>query len=670
MKYTGKKENIKYISDREDSGSRSDRYAAASGRQTKGGYEKRSDLHTNSGFVNDRTSNRFNNEKPDYRFLQEKDLLIEDENDMEEPPVRRTIKEWIVEEILRKPLVLAGSVLLAVEFVLSIIFVILLIDFGIFASYMLVAAIAVVVIFFAAALLLQLGKKRSMKIASMIISGLMCIVLIIGDFYILRANDVISSITGSAYNVNTYMVAVLADDSAENLKDAADYTFGTMSNINSDNFKKAMEEVNKEAGKTVKTSDFSTVSKLHDALFNEDVGAVIYESSFETIMVDMDEDFLSKIKVIAQIKIKEDAEAPTASDADVLNNPYAIFISGNDQWDEISLTGRSDVNIICVVNPKNHQVLLVTIPRDYYVEFPGVSDGSRDKLTHAGIYGTDVQLDTIENIFGMEDIDYYVKVNFSSLVEIIDAIGGLDIYNPYSFSTTSAEGYYFEEGDLHLSGEEALWYVRERYSIADGDFARGVHQMLVIEALIDQLCSASSVTHFNALMEALEDCAVTNMPDSNIKAIIQDQLKNGYSWDIQKLQAKGTSAYQPSYAAGGQFLSMVIPYQESIDYISSVISKIMSGELLENVEDNMPEGKTLAVSLVDYVDDGGDDYYYEETEITIPDEATTEYIPDDISQETNESVTWEETTTAEIVTEPETVSAETAENVPTDEPVN
>ncbi|MCF0229657.1 MAG: LCP family protein, partial [Parasporobacterium sp.] len=257
---------------------------------------------------------------------------------------------------------------------------------------------------------------------------------------------------------------------------------------------------------------------------------------------------------------------------------FLVFISGNDSEGEISLTGRSDVDIVAGVNPASHQVLLLTIPRDYYVEIPGITgEGSRDKLTHSGIYGMDALLATVENLLGTE-INYYVRLNFSSMINIVDAMGGVVVDVEKDF--ISHGGIDFKKGPQLMDGDKTLHYVRERYAFEDGDFARGRHQVQVIQAMLNKLMSVNTLANYNNLADAIVSFAATNIPQSVITSVIRDQLDKNPQWHIVTYQLLGDIMMQPCQSANGQYLSVDMPYKESVENAKILLKQLLNGEVL------------------------------------------------------------------------------------------
>lgn len=243
----------------------------------------------------------------------------------------------------------------------------------------------------------------------------------------------------------------------------------------------------------------------------------------------------------------------------------------------VSTTSRSDVNIIMTVNPDTHKILLTTTPRDYYVPIPDISGGMPDKLTHAGLYGVDASMRTLEEIYDI-DLSYYARVNFTSLIKIVDALGGIDVYSDYAF-TADAGGYSFQEGMNHMNGEQALAFSRERYSFSDGDNQRGKNQEAVITAILNKAMSPAILKNAGEIISDVSDSVETNMTQKEMSKFISMQLSSGASWDIQSASTQGILAgeYQPCFSSGGQPLSVMFPDENSIAENSNWMKQILEG---------------------------------------------------------------------------------------------
>ena len=231
---------------------------------------------------------------------------------------------------------------------------------------------------------------------------------------------------------------------------------------------------------------------------------------------------------------------------------------------------RSDVNILVVVNTKTHQILLVTTPRDYYVPLP-ISYGIPDKLTHAGIYGVDVSVGTLEMLYDI-DIDYYFRVSFDGFIDIINAMGGVKIYNEIGFSS---DAYYFPEGYNNLGGDMALNYVRFRKTI--GDQQRGRNQMAVVKGVIDKATSTDMLLRFSNILSAVEDSFETSMPYDVLSALVRDQIESGASWNIVSYAVTGEGASRMTYSLG-DYAFVFIPDESTVQTAKNMIQQVYKGE--------------------------------------------------------------------------------------------
>ena len=243
-----------------------------------------------------------------------------------------------------------------------------------------------------------------------------------------------------------------------------------------------------------------------------------------------------------------------------IKKPYVIYISGIDTYGDIATTSRSDVNILAVVNPTDKKVLLVTTPRDYYVQLNGIT-GVKDKLTHAGIYGVDKSKATLEDLYSTK-VDYTVRINFSSLLKLVDAVGGITVASDQAFS---AGGYNFVAGPNNLDAKQALAFARERYSFSEGDRQRGKNQQRVIEALISKLSQPQMALKLPAILSATNGAFQTNASRNEINAIIQQQLSGAGGWSTESISVDGTGTSAPTYSMGSQLLYVMIPNYATVE---------------------------------------------------------------------------------------------------------
>lgn len=272
-------------------------------------------------------------------------------------------------------------------------------------------------------------------------------------------------------------------------------------------------------------------------------------------------------------------------DIQVKNEPFSVYLSGIDVYGDVSKKSRSDVNIIATVNPETKQILLTTTPRDFYVEIPGVSKGQKDKLTHAGIYGVDASIRTLEKLYDTE-IPFYARINFTSLIEIVDKLGGVDVYSEYAFKTGTDAGKVMSvsKGMNHFDGKEALAFSRERKNLPGGDNQRGKNQQAVITAMIKKMVSPSMLIKANGIIDSVSGNVETNMSKKQIQSLIKMQLSDGGSWNVYSVAAEGTGAKSSCYSSGSTLLYVTKPNQGSVEKIKDLINRVENGEILEGSE--------------------------------------------------------------------------------------
>ena len=264
----------------------------------------------------------------------------------------------------------------------------------------------------------------------------------------------------------------------------------------------------------------------------------------------------------------------------ITKEPFVIYLSGVDTRGELTENARSDVNILAAVNPVTKRVALVNTPRDYYVDLAGTD--SKDKLTHAGLYGVETSMETLGNLYGV-NVDHYIRINFAGFISIIDALGGVDVYSDQAFTSVGSPGYYdpttFVEGWNHLDGKSALAFARERHAFASGDIQRGINQMKVIDAMLNKIKSPALLMGFSKIMDAASDCFVTSFSQDQISALVRMQLSDFAEWDIESYTVTGTSSSSTKcYSAKGQKLYVMKPDDSSVSKAREMIASVLGGE--------------------------------------------------------------------------------------------
>lgn len=422
------------------------------------------------------------------------------------------------------------------------------------------------------------SKKNG--IIGKIISVLMSFVLAFGSFYIFKTNGTIEEISGGGKKVDKIVVAVLKDDPAENIEDARDYEFGVQYSMRGEDVKDTVVAINKELSTEIDTKEYNNLREQAKGLHEGDVQAIIYNEAYMGVLSDEFGDFSRNVKIIYSHEIESKVEN-TSESIEVKDDTFTVYISGIDVYGAIETNSRSDVNIIAVVNPKSHQILLVTTPRDYYVEIPGISGGQKDKLTHAGIYGVDASMATLGALYNT-DMDFYARVNFTSLITMIDALGGVDVYSEQAFTTK--DGYNVVQGMNHFNGEQALSFSRERYNLDGGDFQRGKNQQAVITAMIKKAVSPAILMGANGILESISGNVDTNMSSQQMQTLIKNQLANPAPWNIKSMAAEGTGDSQYCYSSSDALLYVTQPDYNSIENIKSAIESVKEGNVFEDSE--------------------------------------------------------------------------------------
>ena len=264
----------------------------------------------------------------------------------------------------------------------------------------------------------------------------------------------------------------------------------------------------------------------------------------------------------------------------ITKEPFVVYLSGVDTRGDLTDKARSDVNIIDAVNPVTKQVVLINTPRDYYVDLAGTN--SKDKLTHAGLYGVQTSMDTLGNLYGV-DVQHYIRINFAGFINVIDALGGVDVYSDQAFTSVGSPGYYdpttFVEGWNHLDGKAALAFARERHAFKTGDVQRGINQMKVIDAMLNKIKSPALLMGFTKILDAVSDSFVTSLSQNQISALVRMQLSDFAEWNIERYTVTGSSGSSTKcYSAKGQKLYVMKPDEASVAKAKEMIAAVLGGE--------------------------------------------------------------------------------------------
>ena len=461
-------------------------------------------------------------------------------------------------------------------------------------KYLLMLAI-VLILLWSLALNLQIAHRVTRGFGKLL-SLMLTFALAVGSYYVVKTNDMIGMIAGGGHKTQMIAVAVLEDDDAQTLEDAAGYTFG-LHLEEGGGMEEALLAVEKELGADIATIAMDSVEEQAEALCVENVGAIIYNEAYLSQVERVLREYVKSIRVIYRETVRVEMDFG-GSDSNITKEPFSVYISGIDVFvdsrtgEAVNSSGetgqaRSDVNILAVVNPTTQQILLVTTPRDYYVSIPGVSGGEPDKLTHAGLYGIDASMATLEELYETE-INYYARMNFNALIDIVDILGGIDVYSELEFTTgwdsSGNDTFTVTEGYNHLNGAQALAFSRERQNLAEGDFQRGRNQQAVITAMLKKMVSPTMLVKANGVMETIGDNAETNFTKQQINGLIKYQLGSNPKWAIKSISAEGTPMDAYCYSLGDTLVNVIEPDEESVSEIIREINVVEEGGILEGAQ--------------------------------------------------------------------------------------
>lgn len=410
---------------------------------------------------------------------------------------------------------------------------------------------------------------KVLKILAYIITIILIIIYSVGIVYLNKTRHLFENISIIKEEVTNYYIIVL---------DTSNYQEP------SDLYEKSLayyETTSKEVLDSIKLSltyvPISDVTKLKDKLYNKEVDAILISDIIKNKFEDEDEDFTSNIRILKTIEITKQIEDITKR-VSIKNTPFNVLISGIDTYGDISQTSRNDVNIVATVNPNTNEILLTSIPRDYYVKLHG-TEGYNDKLTHASYYGINMAVTTIEDILDI-DINYYVKVNFTTVVDLVNEIGGVDVYADQAINKW--KDCPIKEGYNHLNGNCALKFSRERHSYIDGDRHRGRNQQEVIKAIFTKLTSGSTIlTEYTNIINVLDGKFATNIDMNEVTDFIKYELNDLKDYTIINTQLDGYGSMGPTYSYPYQDLWIMIPYEDTITNAKNLINKMLNNESIK-----------------------------------------------------------------------------------------
>lgn len=453
------------------------------------------------------------------------------------------------------------------------------------------------------------------NIVGQVLSAFMCILMIFVFTAVSKVQNVLDNEMKASDTAQILMeVSVLKENKGSDIKEFGSAVFGiTNDSVSYEYDKQAIELIQKDIGHDVTVIEYSDNFLLSKALLKGEVDVLIINSAFQSTLdeayealeegdecyLGLDEngeviEYSSLVKTLTTYTLTVEVQNSSgfgvnSSDREIISTsvtPFVVYISGIDVKGDISTTSRSDVNVIVCVNPVTKQILMVTTPRDSYVEIPGKTDNSskNDKLTHAGLYGSgcEYSIATLENIYGV-DIDYYVRVNFTSVVDIVDLLGGVSVYSEHTFVGRHGN-YQFYEGYNDMDGTMALSFARERFTIAGGDYSRGRNHMELVKAIFKKAMSPAILQNYSKLLDLAADNIETNMTTNEITELVKMQLDDGATWNFISYATEGINDGDQElrwcYSYSGSRLYVTILDEESVAEAADLMEKVLNGEVL------------------------------------------------------------------------------------------
>lgn len=441
--------------------------------------------------------------------------------------------------------------------------------------YFLALSLIFIVLYLIMAILTWKTKKKWLTIILIIIEVVFGTCFLLASDKVYETNDFLEKINKEEKETKIYYVIVKKESNNQTIKDIAKKTLGTYEG-NDIYYQEALKKVNKKV--TTKKEKKMTLNILMEDLLTNKTEAILISKFNKEWLKEQNKAFETETKIIASIKISIPNKTEKKN-TDITKEPFSILISGIDTSGPINTVSRSDVNIVATINPKTNEILLTSIPRDYYVNLHGITD-AKDKLTHAGLYGANMSVATISDLLEIE-IEYYIRVNFDTLVNLVDTIGGVDVYSDVAFRTYKGT---IKKGMNHLNGEESLAFSRERKYFAEGDRKRGRNQEEVIKAIIQKMTSSKVLlTNYSSILTSLSDTFQTTLPTEQFKKLVKYQIETMPQWNIKTLNLDGIGSEAYTYSIPTQSLYVMIPDEKTVNQARIAIKGIRNNQTLKEI---------------------------------------------------------------------------------------
>ena len=452
-------------------------------------------------------------------------------------------------------------------FLFSIISIYLGFNSTIIPNKILYMIIGIYIIFLFITILLITRKNKFLILLGILLSIPILIGNIALSYLYIRTNSFFNKITNVEYETSNYSIIVLKESTISKIDELKE--IGLYKQVIDNNYDKALEELNNKV--KIDNKKYDNILTIINDLYNNKLESILINENYIDIINETDNNFKDKTKVLETLSIKTIKEKKELEQEISKLGNFNIYISGIDTYGNISTVSRSDVNILATIDMKNNKILLTNTPRDYYVQLHGTT-GNKDKLTHAGVYGINMSMQTLEDLYETK-IDYYIRVNFNTLIKLVDQIGGIDIYSDQELYLGKI---YIKYGWNHLNGTEALRYSRERHSYIDGDRHRGKNQQQVIEAIIKKVTQSRDINTYLNLLSVMEESLQTNLDKKLINGFVNLQVSKNLTWSTESISVTGYDSGNYTYSYPGQLLYVMEPDYNSLNTAKSRIKEIIN----------------------------------------------------------------------------------------------
>ena len=429
-----------------------------------------------------------------------------------------------------------------------------------------------------------------------IVSKIICVVITlvlifgscIGGYYISKTGSLLTNITNvTKHAKNTVSVVVKQSSDIKNKSQLNGLSVGTLRTIGTQGSSKALKELSKD-GIVMNQSEYDSLSSMLEAFYNGEVDSIIINESSRSQILDMESyaDFDNNTRVVYQTSYKVENTDKANAVTDITSKPFNVLISGSDTRGGFDENGRSDVIMVATINPKTSTILLTSVPRDFYVTTAcdaadGCMQGALDKITHTGIHGTNTTKRTVEQLLGVE-INYTFKVGFDTVTDLVDALGGVDVYVEPGYAVTN-QYFSVHEGVNHLNGHDALEYARERYAYTEGDRQRTKNQQQVLMGIVNEATKPSVITKYASIMDAMANTFSTTMSNDEITSLIKYQINNNPKWKMEQYMVDGTGDTLMC-AELGDAASVMVPDQSTVKMAKDKINAVLAGKSSDDVK--------------------------------------------------------------------------------------